>query len=99
MMWQLAQLEKLHEIEPDIVDNAIEKLLDKETVLKEKVIIGAYLDGEINFGKTAELLEVHPIKLREMFLSKGIPVRIGIESKEEMLAEGSSAKAIREGMK
>ena len=41
MMWQLAQLEKLHEIEPDIVDNAIEKLLDKETVLKEKVIIGA----------------------------------------------------------
>jgi len=99
MMWQLAQLEKLHEIEPDIVDNAIEKLLDKETVLKEKVIIGAYLDGEINFGKTAELLRVHPIKLREMFLSKGIPVRIGIESKEEMLAEGSSAKAIREGMK
>ena len=96
MMWQLAQLEKLHEIEPDIVDNAIEELLGKETVLKEKVIIGAYLDGDINFGKTAELLGVHPVKLREMFLSKGIPVRIGVESREEMIAEGISAKAIRE---
>ena len=96
-MWQLAQLEKLHEIDPDIVDNAIEELLGKETVLKEKVIIGAYLDGDINFGKTAELLGVHPVKLRGMFLSKGIPVRIGVESREETLAEGTSAKTIREG--
>ena len=56
MMWQLEQLEKLHEIEPDIVNNAIAELLEKETVLKEKVIIGAYIDGDINFGKTAELL-------------------------------------------
>jgi len=99
MMWQLAQLEKLHEIEPDIVNNAIAELLEKETVLKEKVIIGAYLDGDINFGKTAELLGVPPVKLREMFLSKGIPVRVGIESKEEILAEGTSAKAIRERVK
>lgn len=98
-MWQLIQLEKLHEIEPDIVDKAIEELLDKKLVLKKKVIIGAYLDGEINFGKTAELLGVHPVKLRKMFLSKGIPVKIGIESKEEILAEGASAKAIKEGKK
>mgnify|MGYP001562804948 FL=1 len=92
MMWQLAQLERLHEIEPDIVDNAINELFEKETSLKEKVIIGAYIDGDINFGKTAELMGVHPVKLREIFLSKGIPVKIGVESKEEMLAEVFSAR-------
>lgn len=96
MMWQLAQLERLHEIEPEIVDNAINEFLEKETSLKEKVIIGAYIDGDINFGKTAELMGVHPVKLREIFLSKGIPVKIGVESKEEILAEGFAAREIRE---
>ncbi|MBM4137330.1 MAG: hypothetical protein FJ241_10940 [Nitrospira sp.] len=98
-MWQLKQLERLHEIEPDAVDTAIGVLLEKEPVLREKVIIGAYIDGDINFGKTAELLNIHPVKLREIFLARGIPVKIGVESKEEMLAEGFSAKGIRKDLK
>jgi predicted HTH domain antitoxin len=98
-MWQLKQLEKLHEIEPDTVDAAITEFLNKEPVLREKLIIGAYIDGQINFGKAAELLGIHPVKLKEQFLSKGIPVRIGIETKEEMVAEGVAAKGIREDTK
>ncbi|HZX48903.1 MAG TPA: hypothetical protein VFF47_06785 [Nitrospirota bacterium] len=66
-MWQLAQLEKLHEIEPDIVNNAIAELWEKETVLKEKMIIGEYLDEDINFGKIDELLGVHPVKRIGLF--------------------------------
>ena len=61
-MWQLKQLEKLREIEPDVVDGAIQMLLEREIALKEKLIIGAYMDGDINFGKTAELLNIHPVK-------------------------------------
>src|SRR4030042_6557458 len=95
-MWQLKQLERLHEIEPDTVDNAIAELLNKEPKLREKLIVGAYVDGEINLGKAAELLGIHPVKLREQFLSKGIPVKIGVESKEEIVAEGLAAKGIRE---
>ncbi len=98
-MWQLKQLEKLHEIEPDTVDTVIAELLEKEPVLGEKMIIGAYIDEEINFSKAAELLRIHPIKLREQFLSKGIPVKIGVETKEEMLAEKVAAKGIREDIK
>ena len=80
-MWQLKQLERLHEVEPDVVDTIIMKLLEKESVLREKLVIGAYLDGDINFGKAAELLHTHPVELRSIFLARGIPVRIGIESK------------------
>ena len=90
-MWELKQLEKLREIEPDIVDGAIRMLLEKETELKEKLIIGAYVDGDINFGKTAELLNIHPSQLRELFLSRGVPIKIGVSSEEEIRAEGSSA--------
>ncbi len=95
-MWQLRQLEALHEIEPDTVDAAIAELLEKGPVLREKLIVGAYIDGEINLGKAAELLGMHPVRLREQFLSKGIPVRIGIETREEIVAEGIAAKGIRE---
>ena len=95
-MWQLKQLEKLREIEPDTVDGAIKMLLEKETVLNEKLIIGAYIDGDINFGKTAELLNLHPVQLRDLFLSRGIPIKIGISSEEEIRAEASSAKKIRD---
>ena len=95
MLWQLKQLEKLHEIEPEMVNNAINDFLKSAIELKEKLIIGAYIDGEINFGKVAELLGIHPVKLREQFLAKGIPVKIGAESKEEIIAEIRSAEALR----
>ncbi len=96
-MWQIKQLERLYEVEPEAVDTAIKELLEKEPVLREKLIIGAYVDGEINFGKAAELLGIHPVKLKELFLARGIPVKIGAESKEGMIAEGASAKRIRQG--
>jgi predicted HTH domain antitoxin len=94
-MWELKQLEKLREIEPETVDGAIKTLLDQETGLKEKLIIGAYIDGDINFGKAAELLNLHPIQLRELFLSRGIPIKIGVSSEEEVRAESFAAKTIR----
>ena len=95
-MWQLKQLERLHEVEPDMVDIAVMEFLENSAELREKLVIGAYLDGDINFGKAAELLHIHPVELREQFLSKGVPVRIGVESEEEILAEGIAARGIRE---
>jgi predicted HTH domain antitoxin len=95
-MWQLKQLEKLREIEPDVVDGAIQMLLEREIALKEKLIIGVYLDGDINFGKTAELLNIHPVKLRELFLSRGIPIKVGVSSEEEIQAEAFSARKMQD---
>ena len=94
-MWELKQLEKLRQIEPETVDGAIKMLLDQETGLKEKLIIGAYIDGDINFGKTAELLDMHAIQVRELFLSRGIPIKIGVSSEEEVRAESFAANTIR----
>ena len=89
--WQIRQLEKLGEVEPTLVDEAFERLLALEPTLRERVVIGAYLDRDINFGKAAELMGVHPVALRKDFLGRGIPVRIGSETVEDLRAEVTSA--------
>jgi predicted HTH domain antitoxin len=71
-------------------------LLEREIALKEKLIIGAYMDGDINFGKTAELLNIQPVKLREFFLSRGIPIKMGVSSEEEIQAEAFSARKMQD---
>ena len=97
-MWQIHQLERLGQIEPEFINKTLVSLLRQETALWEKLVIGAYLDEEINFGKVAELLELHPVELKRQFLTKGIPIRIGVESKEAILADQATAKAIRKSV-
>ena len=90
--WQIRQLEKLGEVEPTLVDEAFERLLAQEPALREKVVLGAYLDGDINLGKAAELLGVHSVALRKDFLERGIPIRVGSESEESLKAEMTGAE-------
>ncbi|MBI3801677.1 MAG: UPF0175 family protein [Deltaproteobacteria bacterium] len=96
-MWQLKQLERLAELEPDLVASAFEELFHSRKALREKLVIGAYLDGEISLAKAAEMLEQHPVLLRKKLLEKGIPVRLGAESQEELIAEAVAAKMMRKG--
>ena len=95
-MWHLNQLVRLQEIDPELVNEALEDLLGRNQELREKLVIGAYLNEEINLGKAAELLNRHPLELQQQFLERGIPIRIGVESKEALMAEIASAKAIHE---
>ena len=97
MMWQLSHLEKLSQVEPELVTAALEELLRSQHMLREKLVIGAYLEGEISLAKASELLEEHSVQLRQKLLAKGVPVRLGVESKEELLAEAAAARAMREG--
>ena len=92
MTWQIKQLEKLNETEPALVDEAVGRLLESDSILREKIIIGAYLDGDISIGRAAEFLGIHAVELRQRFLQKGIPVRIGSESVEALKAEVASAE-------
>jgi predicted HTH domain antitoxin len=97
MIWQLRQLEKLSEVDPMMVTTALEELIRCHHTLRDKLVIGAYLDGEVSLAKAAELLNQHPIELRKMFLEKGIPVKLGVESQEELSSEAAAARVMREG--
>lgn len=95
-MWQIKQLEKLSEVEPALVDDLIGRLLEEDLEVREKLVVGAYLDGDINLGKAAELLGVSALELRQRFLKQGIPVRIGSESVEALQAEVAAGEQMRQ---
>lgn len=96
-MWQLQQLEKLAQLEPDLVVSALEEFLQSQKALRQKLVIGAYLEGEISLAKAAELLEQHPVQLQKNLMEKEIPVRLGAESEGELSAEATAARRMREG--
>jgi predicted HTH domain antitoxin len=85
--WLYNQLLKIRQYRPALVDQALEDLLDQQTELRWLVVVGAYLDEEINLGRAAELLNLHRLELQEQFLAQGIPLRLGVETVEEAQAE------------
>ncbi len=85
--WTYTQLNKVRQYRPDLVDPLIDNLLTQQAELLWLVVIGAYLDSEINLGKAAELLGMHRLELQEQFVKQGIPLRLGVETVEEAQAE------------
>ena len=85
--WTLEQLSKLRRYQPEMVDHALEEMLERQADLRWSVVIGAYLDEEINLSKAAELLGMHRLELQERFVAQGIPLRIGPDTVEAARAE------------
>ncbi len=85
--WTYNQLIKVRQYRPELVDQVIEELLNRQAELRWLVVVGAYLDEEINLGKAAELLGIHRLELQEQFLEQGIPLRFGVDTLEEAHAE------------
>jgi predicted HTH domain antitoxin len=85
--WMLEQLVKVERHQPEMVDRAVKEMLAQQSDLRWSVVVGAYLDGEINLGKAAELLGMHRLELQERFIAQSIPVRIGPDTIEEARAE------------
>ena len=85
--WTYDQLLKVRQYRPELVDQVIEELLNRQAELRWLVVVGAYLDEEINLGKAAEMLGVHRLELQAQFQEQGIPLRFGVETMEEASAE------------
>ncbi|MEA1960418.1 MAG: UPF0175 family protein [Bacillota bacterium] len=65
--WTYNQLIKVRQYRPELVDQVIEELLNRQAELRWLVVVGAYVDEEINLGKAAELLGMHRLDLQEQF--------------------------------
>ena len=93
--WQLNQVLKLSQQQPDVVNRALEDLFRGHRELWRAVVIGAYLDREINLGKAAELLGIPRIELQMQFVAQGIPLRLGPQDFAEARAELDSIQTWR----
>ena len=85
MLWEVEELQKLSDIQPEIVGRALSDLWKFHPELHRDVVTSAYLDEKINLSKAAELLRMDRRKLAEEFKVQGIPIRN--LSKEDVLAE------------
>ena len=91
--WMLEQLVKVERHQPEMVDRAVKEMLAQQGDLRWSVVVGAYLDGEINLGKAAELLGMHRLELQERFVEQSIPLRLGPDTIEEAKAELAAIEA------
>lgn len=75
MRWELEQLGKLGEEQPEVVDRALHALWEQQPALLRQVVIGAYLDQQVNLSKAAEILGLTRLELQRQLVQQGIPVR------------------------
>jgi predicted HTH domain antitoxin len=91
--WEIDQLLKLREQQPDLMENAVRRLMHEDDAIRWSVVVGAYRDEQINLGKAAELLDMTEVELRERFIELGIPLRIGPADLAEARAEVEAVRA------
>lgn len=90
--WAFDQLIKLRKREPELVNTAVERLVEQDEGLRWSMVVNAYLDEEISLSKAAELLGMHPLVLQERFLQMGIPILLGPATVAEAQAEIEAAR-------
>jgi predicted HTH domain antitoxin len=91
MQWEVEELKKLSETQPDLVEPALKDLWQRNPDLYRSIVTSAYLDGKISLGKAAELLGMTRWELQREFITRGVPLRFLTE--EDVLAE---VKAIQQ---
>ena len=91
--WEIDQLLKLRERQPDLVDPVLQRLVHDNPDIRWSMVIGAYQDRQINLGKAAELLDLTELELRERFVELGIPLRIGSADLAESRAEVAAIRS------
>jgi predicted HTH domain antitoxin len=85
--WEVEQLLKLRERQPDLIEPALRRLAHENEEIRWSLVVGAYQDRQINLGKAAELLGMTELELRDRFIELGIPLCIGPEDLAEARAE------------
>ena len=91
--WEIKQLFKLRERQPELMAQAIRRLVQDDADIRWSVVVGAYRDEQINLGKAAELLGVSELELRQRFITLGVPLRIGPADLAEARAEAEAVRA------
>ena len=85
--WTLHHLVRLRQRQPELVDRALQRMIEDNQDLAWSLAVSAYLDEEINLGKAAEILGMHELELRDKFIELGVPLRLGPATIAEAEAE------------
>ena len=90
MLWEVEELKKVSEINPEMVEEAMKYLWEKKPELYKAVVMNAYLDEKINLTKASELLGISRLEFERELKQKGVPIRH--LSQEDIVAEVEAIK-------
>lgn len=90
IFWEVEELKKIGESQPDVVEVALKDLWRNRPELYKAVVMNAYIDEIISLSKAAELLNMSRLELEKEFRIKGIPIRH--LSSEDIVAEVDAIK-------
>ena len=88
----IEQLQKIAQVDSKTVSELFRMLPKRAPELWRMLVVGAYLDDQINLSKAAEMLGKHSVELRREFLKQGVPVKIGVQNIAEVDADFKTLK-------
>jgi predicted HTH domain antitoxin len=91
MEWIIHGLQRLSEIQPDVLQKIIGDVKDQRPEIFRSLVIIAYIDGKISLSKASELLGLTRIELKIEFKARGIPIRL--LSEDDVIAEVEMLRA------
>ena len=92
MLWEVEELKKISEIQPEMIEDALKDLWKKNPELYKVIVVNAYIDGKINLGKASELLNLSRVEFEKELKAKGIPIRH--LTAEDIVAEVEAIKEV-----
>lgn len=87
--WAVEELIKLNEIQPEIVESALQHLWKIEPHIYKSIVISAYIDEKISLSKAAQLLGITRIELEREFTEKGIPLQTALKKRRGCRSRGA----------
>lgn len=90
--WTIREIVDLFERRSQWVSTTLNQALAEDADERWKWVLDRYLDQRISLSKTAELLGMHALELRERFLQLSIPLRIDPADLADAKAEVESIR-------
>ena len=87
--WEIEQLVKAG-LFPDrqaVLKSALQALFQAQPEVKLRMVINAYIAGEISLGKAAELMGVCQEEMKDILRKSGAQIHLGPQTVEELLKD------------
>ncbi|MBA7707578.1 hypothetical protein ES703_116453 [subsurface metagenome] len=92
--WEVTHLVKarLFPDEQSVLRSAMRALFEAKPELKRKMVVAAYMDGDISLGKAAQIMGVCQEEMKDIIRETGGQMHLGPQTMEELRQDADDAR-------
>lgn len=93
LQWQIDQLvkTKLFSDEQAVLRSALRALYTSQPGLKRKMVVRAYVAGEISLGKAAEMMGISHEEMKDILREDNAEIHLGPRTTDELIQDAARA--------